>query len=106
MWKKGILLEDKADRPSMRRHIDAGVGIRPGVAARPHVRERRAREAGDGTKNCGLAAARRSEDRQDRTRLAGEVDVKRNRTLLANGDSEPVLRHDVVPPSETTSSWP
>ena len=40
------------------------------------------------------------------TRVAGELDVEGNRTLLTKGHGEAVVRHDVVPPVATTSSWP
>ena len=48
-----------------------------------------------------LAAARRTEDREHVARLAGELDVERNRAALAQPDRQPAISHGAVRPAAT-----
>ena len=106
MRKQRVLLEDEPDGPPVRRPEYARIRVRPGVGAGLHAAMRWPGEAGDRAQYRCLATSRRPENREHMTRVATELDVEGNRTVLAKAHGEAAVRHDASPPVATASSWP
>src|SRR6266404_6030226 len=69
MREERVLLEDKTDGPAIRWNERSRVCVGPGVSARSNRRVRRPVQARNRTKNCRLAAARRTKYREDFSRV-------------------------------------
>ena len=95
MREEPVLLEDKANRPAMRWNERSCVCVGPRVGARSNCRVGRPVQAGNRSKNRRLAAARRSKDRENLSRVARELDVQRNWTLLSQRCEQGPISHEM-----------
>jgi hypothetical protein len=94
MRKQRVVLEHEANAPAMRWKVRARRRVCPRLKARLDRRVRRPIQAGNGTKNRGLAAAGRSKDREDISWVACELDIKWNGRRLSERDSQGPVSHE------------
>ena len=106
MRKQRVLLEHEPYGPSVRRPEYAGIRLRPGVGTGVHAAMRWPGEAGDRAEDRCLTTSRRPENREHLTRVAPELDVEGDRTVLAKAHDEAAISHGARSPVATASSWP
>src|SRR5262245_50725392 len=82
MGKERVLLEDKTYGSTIRRNERGRPCVGPRVAAASNRRVRGPVQACHSTEDRCLAAARRTEDCEDISRMTGELDVQWNGAIL------------------------
>ena len=87
--KERVVLEHESYAPLLRRPVDPIIGIEPDLVADGDASGRAARQSGNHAQDRRLAAARRTDERDQFTGLAGELGVQRNRCRLLQPNRDP-----------------